>query len=125
MARIEIADKNDAGRAREWITRAATAARDPVWTADGLVLDAWAPVSPVSGALDVVEWRPPMSGADGDSQSLAAEIADLLAVDIDDAKMIEATKNGAAKSSPAREPGTDDLISTDEPAEREPEATRP
>jgi HemY protein len=98
MARLELADKNDAGRAREWITRAATAERDPVWTADGSVLDAWSPVSP-TGTLDAVEWRPPMMGPDGDAETLAAEIADLLAVDLDDAKLIEATTAGSTNGS--------------------------
>jgi uncharacterized membrane-anchored protein len=98
MARVELADKNDAGRAREWITSAATAERDPVWTADGIILDAWAPVSP-RGTLDAVEWRPPMKGPDGDAETLAAEIADLLAVDLDDAKLIEATASGSTNGS--------------------------
>jgi len=58
MARIETEEKGDAGRAREWIARAATAARDPVWTADAMILDAWAPISPVTGTLDAVESSP-------------------------------------------------------------------
>jgi HemY protein len=33
------------------------AKRDPVWTADGRVFEAWAPISPVSGRLDAFEWR--------------------------------------------------------------------
>lgn len=98
MARIEIADKNDAGRAREWIARAATAARDPVWTADGVVLDAWSPVSPITATLDTVEWRTPMTGPDGPGDTLAAEIADLLAIDNNDAKTIEASLPGKAST---------------------------
>jgi len=112
MARIELAEKNDAGRAREWIARAATAALDPVWTADGTTLDAWSPVSPVTGALDAVTWREPMRGPDTQSDTLAAEIADLLAVDLDDAKLIEATANGAAPGSPS-----DPHIAPDDPGE--------
>jgi HemY protein len=89
MARIESEETGDAGRAREWIARAATAARDPVWTADGVILDAWSPVSPVTGALDAVEWRPPVSGPENDADTLAAEIQDLLAVDLVEGKPIE------------------------------------
>ena len=44
---------------REWLSRAVHAARDPVWTADGVVADAWAPVSPVTGRLDAFEWKAP------------------------------------------------------------------
>ena len=94
MARIEIADKNDTGRAREWIARAATAARDPVWTADGVVLEAWSPVSPVTAILDTVEWRSPMTGSNSAADTLAAEIADLLAIDLGDARTIEASISG-------------------------------
>lgn len=112
MARIELAEKNDAGRAREWIARAATAAHDPVWTADGTTLDEWSPVSPVTGALDAVEWREPVRGTDTQSDTLAAEIADLLAVDLDDAKLIEATANGAAPTPPP-----DPHIAPDDPGE--------
>jgi HemY protein len=89
MARLELAQNHDAGRARDWIARATTAARDPVWTADGVILDAWSPVSPVSGALDAVEWRAPVTGSDGEAKDLAAEIADLLTVDVDGSKLIE------------------------------------
>ncbi len=127
MARIEIADKNDAGRAREWIARAATAARDPVWTADGVVLDAWSPVSPVTATLDVVEWRAPMTGLDGTGDTLAAEIADLLAIDIGDARTIEASMPGeAATGATAATPkDLDQPFSPDDPgADREERATQ-
>jgi HemY protein len=62
MAGIERAERNDEGRAREWIARALNAAPDPVWTADGYVSDRWLPVSPVSGRLDAFEWRVPLVG---------------------------------------------------------------
>ena len=42
MARIEGEQNGDAGRVREWLARAANAARDPAWTADGVVSDHWA-----------------------------------------------------------------------------------
>ncbi|MDX2308684.1 MAG: heme biosynthesis HemY N-terminal domain-containing protein [Hyphomicrobium sp.] len=59
MARIEQEDKGDAGRVREWVARASTAARDKVWMADGIVADDWAPVSPKSGTLDAFQWAQP------------------------------------------------------------------
>jgi HemY protein len=62
MAKLERAERNDEGRAREWMARALHAAPDPAWTADGYVSDRWLPVSPVSGRLDAFEWRVPLTG---------------------------------------------------------------
>lgn len=62
MAELERAERNDEGRAREWIARALNAEPDPVWTADGYVSKHWLPVSPVSGRLDAFEWRVPLAG---------------------------------------------------------------
>ena len=62
MARLEEAEHGDTGRAREWMARALTAANDPAWTADGLVVETWLPVSPVTGRLDAFEWRAPVAG---------------------------------------------------------------
>jgi HemY protein len=62
MAELERADRNDEGRAREWVARALHAAPDPQWTADGHVSDRWLPISPVSGRLDAFEWRVPLTG---------------------------------------------------------------
>lgn len=61
MAEIEEGDSGDVGRAREWMGRALHAARDPAWTADGLVSDKWMPVSPVTGRLDAFQWRVPLA----------------------------------------------------------------
>ncbi len=61
MARIEEGQDNDYGKARQWLARAVTAPRDPVWTADGVTAEEWAPVSPITGALDAFEWRVPTS----------------------------------------------------------------
>ena len=47
MAELERAERNDEGRAREWLARAVNAAPDPAWTADGYVSDRWLPASPV------------------------------------------------------------------------------
>ena len=61
MAEIEEVEHGDEGRAREWMARAVHAARDPGWTADGLVSERWLPVSPVSGRLDAFEWKVPLA----------------------------------------------------------------
>jgi HemY protein len=62
MAELERIERNDEGRAREWMARALHAAPDPQWTADGHVSDRWHPVSPVTGRLDAFEWRVPLTG---------------------------------------------------------------
>jgi HemY protein len=61
MAELEAEETGDRGRAREWLARAVYAPRDAAWTADGIVLEEWAPVSPVSGKLDAVEWKVPLA----------------------------------------------------------------
>jgi HemY protein len=65
MAEIERTEHSDEGRAREWMARALNAARDPVWTADGIVSDHWLPMSPVSGRLDAFEWKAPLAELEG------------------------------------------------------------
>jgi HemY protein len=61
FARLEEMEHGDEGRAREWMTRAVRAHRDPVWTADGFVSDRWMPVSPVTGRLDAFVWMEPLA----------------------------------------------------------------
>jgi HemY protein len=78
MARIEGEEMSDAGRVREWLARAATAQRDAAWTADGAVMDHWAPVSPVTGALDAVQWRQPAGESGAAAASLAAKVDALI-----------------------------------------------
>lgn len=63
MAKLERSERNDEGRAREWMARALNAPPDPQWTADGCVSDRWLPVSPVSGRIDAFVWRVPLTGA--------------------------------------------------------------
>ncbi len=63
MAKLERSERNDEGRAREWMARALNAPPDPQWTADGYVSDRWLPVSPVSGRIDAFQWRVPLTGA--------------------------------------------------------------
>ncbi|MBO6640148.1 MAG: heme biosynthesis protein HemY [Roseitalea sp.] len=60
MADIEDAETGDQGRVREWLSRAVRAARDPAWTADGIVAEKWAPFSPVTGRIDAYEWKVPV-----------------------------------------------------------------
>ena len=64
MARIEGEEHGDRGRVRQWLARAVNAARDPAWIADGVISDRWAPVSPVTGALDAFRWRVPAEAID-------------------------------------------------------------
>ncbi len=61
MAELEETQHGDEGRAREWMTRAIHARRDPAWTADGYVSDRWMPVSPVTGRLDAFQWKVPVA----------------------------------------------------------------
>jgi len=61
MGEIEQSESGDEGRAREWMSRALRAPRDPVWTADGFVSERWMPVSPVSGRLDAFQWKVPLA----------------------------------------------------------------
>lgn len=84
MAELEEAESGDVGRVREWLARAVRAPRDAAWTADGLVLDAWQPLSPLSGRLDAVEWRVPAERETGE------------AIDGDDLAVIAATPNPPA-----------------------------
>jgi HemY protein len=62
MAELAQMEHGDEGRAREWMTRAVAARRDPAWTADGFVSDRWMPVSPVTGRLDAFQWKDPLAG---------------------------------------------------------------
>lgn len=80
LARIEAEESGDRGRAREWLARAATAPRDAAWTADGVTSDRWAPVSPVTGALDAFEWRVPVEDLEGgEERILGADLTEFIA----------------------------------------------
>ena len=81
MARIEAGDTGDKGKVREWLARAANAARDPVWFADGVISNRWEPVSPTDGRLDAFQWRVPVEALDKMSVDLvASKIEELLAL---------------------------------------------
>lgn len=60
MAEIEEGQSGDQGKAREWLSRAVNAPADPIWTADGVTSEDWAPASPVTGRLDAFEWKVPV-----------------------------------------------------------------
>jgi len=72
MARIE-GETGNAGGVREWLARAVNAPRDPAWTADGIVADDWAAVSPVTGSLDAFQWRVPVEAVESRDKELLAE----------------------------------------------------
>lgn len=100
MARIEAEENGDAGRVREWLARSVNAARDPAWTADGVVSETWAPVSPVTSQLDVFEWRVPVEAPQStDGGLIADKLAELAArgtsLDAIDAKAL--TVSAAAR----------------------------
>lgn len=76
MADIEEAEYGDRGRVREWLSRAVSSAKDPVWMAGDVVSDDWLPCSPATGKLDAFEWKAPPQQA---STQLDAEGVNLLA----------------------------------------------
>lgn len=81
MARIEAGENGERGRVREWLARAMTAARDPVWMADGVISDHWEPTSPVDGRLDAFQWRVPVeTREDSGREVLASKIDELIAI---------------------------------------------
>ncbi len=59
MADLEQTENGPSGHMREWLARATRAPRDPMWIADGLASDTWAPASPVTGRLDAFVWETP------------------------------------------------------------------
>ena len=90
MARIEGEQHGHAGRVREWLARAVNAPRDPAWTADGVVSDRWAPVSPVTGALDAFRWRVPVEEQGG--ALLAAKVEALAGLGAGAGPALESTR---------------------------------
>jgi len=93
MADIEEADGN-LGAVREWLGRAARAAHDKAWVADGVISDRWAPVSP-SGTLDAFVWRTP-------DERIAAPVETFVAAP--PAEAIAAAAPALAPAPPTAEP---------------------
>ena len=82
MARIEAGDSGDKGRVREWLARAVTASRDPIWMADGVVSDHWEAISPITGKLDAYQWRVPVETRDqARAEIVTSRLEELLAID--------------------------------------------
>ena len=78
MARIEAGQNSDAGRAREWLARAARGAPDPIWMApDGSISAEWQPMSPATGALGVLEWKTPPAAESPGADDFIAEMSAL------------------------------------------------
>ena len=107
MARIEGGEKRDAGRVREWLARAVRAPRDAVWMADGVVSNDWAPISPVTGALDAFEWRvPPDQSRAGFADTLFDEVSALgqelegVARKVTEAEIVEPAVKDAGSAQP-------------------------
>jgi HemY protein len=81
MARIEAAESGDKGRVREWLARAVSAARDPVWMADDVISEHWLPTSP-DGRLDAFQWRVPVETRDATHKEiLARRLDELIAIE--------------------------------------------
>jgi len=70
MADIEEAEHGDRGRVREWLSRAVTAPKDAAWTADGIVAEHWAPVSPVTGQIGTFEWKVSVEALEGPEKAM-------------------------------------------------------
>jgi len=65
MAEIEEGEHGDSAGVHAWLGRAVRAPRDAAWTADGVVSEHWAPLSPVTGRLDAFQWRVPLAQSEG------------------------------------------------------------
>lgn len=115
MARIEAGENDDKGRVREWLARAVNAARDPAWTADGVVADRWEPVSPVTGALDAFQWRVPVENRDTSSANILGErLEELLAISAP-----HPVKAGPVNASPAKAEASAETAAPAAPIRRE------
>ncbi len=113
MAEIEQGEYGDKGRAREWLSRAVRAPRDPVWIADGQTSKVWLPVSPVTGELDAFEWKVPAESlthvadeapiAPADLEDEAEAVQDdakVEAIDVTNASDADAPKDGEKTKEP-------------------------
>lgn len=109
MARIENEEQGDKGRVREWLARAVNAPRDPVWTADGIVSDRWAPISPVTGTLDAFQWKVPVETLDqSDADVVARKLEELVSLGAPTADTPD-TKAARPEPRPAASTAVEDL----------------
>lgn len=124
MARIEGEEHADKGRVREWLARAVNAPRDPAWTADGIVSEHWAPISPVTGALDAFQWRVPVENVEkSEGDVLASKLEELVALgmprhgtDDDEPQTIEVATVPASQAASKPEPTTNKTEAATKPA---------
>lgn len=131
LARIEAEESGDKGRAREWLARAVTAPRDATWIADGVTSDRWAPVSPVTGALDAFEWRVPAGEMEGgEERILGADLTEFIASGEPETVIVKAE---AVATAPAAAPAAEaaaapssepKAVAVAKPAEAPPAAPR-
>ena len=104
MARIEAGQNRDAGRAREWLARAARGAPDPIWMApDGSVSAEWQPMSPTTGALGVLEWKTPPAATAPGAEDFIAEMSALDLSSIDAEPLPDGLTTKAIPPSPQQE----------------------
>ncbi|MFT3732842.1 MAG: heme biosynthesis HemY N-terminal domain-containing protein [Hyphomicrobium sp.] len=107
MARIEAGENGEKGRVREWLARAMNAARDPAWTADGVISDHWEPTSPVDGRLDAFQWRVPVETRDaGGTEILATKLDELIAIAPARTEIEGADAESKVEEQPAHQPET-------------------
>ena len=120
MAEIEQGEFGDKGRAREWLSRAVRAPRDPAWVAGSYVSSAWLPVSPVTGELDAFEWKIPPSGLmyaparplpEAPPPAVEEDLEDVAAAEPEDITPVE---DPEPQPEPVEEPKTE---ASEEPAE--------
>jgi len=119
MARIESEEHGDKGRVREWLARAVNAPRDPVWTADGVVAESWAPISPVTGQLDAFQWRVPVeNAASSDAELLSRRVEELVALGAPApiAEFVPEAVPVAAPAKPAAKPAPEPKAAPAKPA---------
>ena len=60
MASIED-EAGDKVKSREWLARALSAQRDPLWVSDGVASPAWVALSPATGEIAPSEWKVPFA----------------------------------------------------------------
>lgn len=139
MAELEDADTGDRGRARAWLARAVAARRDTAWVADGVILDHWEPVSPVTGQLDAFTWTVPQESlaapesrvleAEMDAQAAAPLLVDAPALDDNEPEAVPASPEDEGLretlAEPAELPEDRDLERKDEALAINPEADTP
>jgi HemY protein len=118
MARVESEQHGNAGGVREWLARAVNAPRDPAWTADGIVSEHWAAVSPVTGALDAFRWRVPVETAEPrDKDLLSQKIEELVALGTRPESMLMGSPPGGPDAGRPDERSRTDTTTTSAPAD--------